>query len=587
MVCSRERCPLAGGTPLAAVGRRGTVEPLELESTGSTPPVTVGSEEPVHIHLIASVEAPDRDLRQSVRALAAGLRDTGATVRLDLLTQPSAGDDRLASGESSLRFAADEVDVVHAIGYEAAEQALAAHSGTCTPVVVTFVADRPEPDRERALVERADAVLAVSAAERQAWRAARPDRLVGYGPLPVVVPDDEAVTPADGALLLSDATGELRDVLVSGFGRLAPPRLVLGDGAADPRLLSRASLVVSSSTTRRGGLVGRAAVHGVPAVVVGTSATADAVVDGATGLVVERADEVAAVVRTLLRRRTLARAFGMAALLRVKATRNPALAAGLASALYHDAIEAARSRVMVGERARRSVPEGTGIAGDLVGENLHLAEQLARRYEGRGQSLEDLVQVASLGLVHAARRFDPERGTSFPAFAAPTILGELRKYFRDQAWAVRVPRRVQEAALSAHAAREQLQQERGREITAVDHEPLAKSTGLSVDDIRGGLQARATALSPDSLDRALDAGSAADVGDVIGESDPGYDSVDVRESVRAALEQLPERQREVLTMRFYGEHTQAEIAARLGVSQVQVSRTLRRTLDGLRDTLAP
>jgi RNA polymerase sigma-B factor len=124
-------------------------------------------------------------------------------------------------------------------------------------------------------------------------------------------------------------------------------------------------------------------------------------------------------------------------------------------------------------------------------------------------------------------------------------------------------------------------------VTAADHEPLATSTGLSVDDVRRGLQARATALSPESLDRTLDADSTTDIRDVIGESDPGFDAVDVRESVRVALEQLPERQREVLTMRFYGEHTQAEIAARLGVSQVQVSRTLRRTLDGLRDQLAP
>jgi RNA polymerase sigma-B factor len=522
------------------------------------------------------------------------LRDTGAAVRLDVCTQPSPGEARRRPRHSPLRLAADGVDVVHAIGYEAAEQALSTYAGTCTPVVVTFVADPPEPDRERALVVRADAVLAVSAAERQAWRAAHPDRLVGHCPLPVVLPDDDAVTPADGALMVSDATGALRDALVGAVGRLSSPRLVLVDGTSDARLVSRASLVVSSRTTRRGGLAGRAAVHGVPAVVVGGAAAADTVVDGATGLVVEHAADVSAAVRSLLRRRTLSRAFGMAARLRVKATRSPAVAAGLASAVYRDVVEAKEGTVVVGGPARSSAPEATvvagdlarDVAGDLVGEHLALAEQLARRYEGRGQSLEDLVQVANLGLVHAARRYDPERGSPFSAFAAPTILGELRKYFRDQAWAVRVPRRVQEAALAAHAAREQLRQERGLEPTAADHEHLATSTGLSVDDVRGGLRARATALSPESLDRALDADATSDVGDVIGESDPGFDAVDARESVRVALEKLPERQREVLTMRFYGEHTQAEIAARLGVSQVQVSRTLRRTLDGLREALA-
>ena len=405
-----------------------------------------------------------------------------------------------------------------------------------------------------------------------------------------MLPDDGAVTPADGALLVSDATGALRDALVCAVGRLTAPRLVLIDGTSDARLVSRASLVVSSRTTRRGGLAGLAAVHGVPAVVVGGAAAADTVVDGATGLVVERAADVTAAVHSLLRRRTLARAFGMAARLRVKATRSPAVAAGLASAMYRDVVEAKKSTVVVGAPARSSAPDSTvvarDLAGDLVGEHLELAEQLARRYEGRGQSLEDLVQVANLGLVHAARRYDPERGSSFSAFAAPTILGELRKYFRDQAWAVRVPRRVQEAALAAHTAREQLRQERGLEPTAADHERLATSTGLTVDDVRGGLRARATALSPESLDRALDAEATADVADVIGKSDPGFDAVDARESVRVALEKLPERQREVLTMRFYGEHTQAEIAARLGVSQVQVSRTLRRTLDRLRDDLA-
>ncbi len=538
----------------------------------------------MRIHLIASFEASDCELRRSVRAFAAALRDTGAEVRLDLLRQVPDGQDRQGRDEPALGVAGADVDVVHAIGVEAAEQALAAAAGTDSPVVVTFVAERGDPVVERALVDRADAVLAVSAAEREAWHASRPDRLVGHFPLPVVVPDETAVTPADGALLVSDATGPLRDALISAVGRTSSPRLVLVDEAADPRLLARASLVVSAITTRRGGLAARAAVHGVPAVVVG-GAAGDTVVDGATGLVVQRVADVAPAVLRLLRRRTLTRGLGMAALLRVKATRSPATAARLASTTYRDVVESARGRAAVG--GPTGLEPADAADGDLVAANLDLAEQLARRYDGRGQALEDLVAVANLGLVSAARRFDPDRGSSFPAFAAPTILGELRRYFRDQAWAVRVPRPVQEAALAAHAAGEQVRQEQGREMTRADEEPLAQTTGLSVAEVREGLRARSAAMSPESLDRALGAGTTARVSDVIGESDSGFDAVDVRESVRVALEQLPERQREVLAMRFYGEHTQAEIAERLGVSQVQVSRTLRRTLDGLRGELAP
>ena len=538
----------------------------------------------MRIHLIASFEASDCELRRSVRAFAAALRDTGAEVRLDLLRQVPDGQDRQGRDEPALGVAGADVDVVHAIGVEAAEQALAAAAGTDSPVVVTFVAERGDPVVERALVDRADAVLAVSAAEREAWHASRPDRLVGHFPLPVVVPDETAVTPADGALLVSDATGPLRDALISAVGRTSSPRLVLVDEAADPRLLARASLVVSAITTRRGGLAARAAVHGVPAVVVG-GASGDTVVDGATGLVVQRVADVAPAVLRLLRRRTLTRGLGMAALLRVKATRSPATAARLASTTYRDVVESARGRAAVG--GPTGLEPADAADGDLVAANLDLAEQLARRYDGRGQALEDLVAVANLGLVSAACRFDPDRGSSFPAFAAPTILGELRRYFRDQAWAVRVPRPVQEAALAAHAAGEQVRQEQGREMTRADEEPLSQTTGLSVAEVREGLRARSAAMSPESLDRALGAGTTARVSDVIGESDSGFDAVDVRESVRVALEQLPERQREVLAMRFYGEHTQAEIAERLGVSQVQVSRTLRRTLDGLRGELAP
>ena len=543
----------------------------------------------MRIRLIASLEAPDRDLGRSVRLLASSLRDTGASVCLDVTVTGSASADGRASAGDVVPSPADApiVDVVHAIGYRAAEHALVRYAGSGVPVLVTFVEEPGDAERERRLCERADGLLVVSPSERRAWHAAAPDRLVVHSPLPVVVPDHDAVTPADGALVVSDATGTLRDALVAAMRGPSTPQLVLVDGGVDHDLVRRATVVVSATGGRHGGLAARAAVHGVPAVVVGAGAAADTVIDGATGLVVGREADVAPAVQRLLAHRTLTRGLGMAALMRVKAAHSPGLAASLTRAAYRDAV--ATSRPSRSEPGSGADGQG-GMPGrheDLVGANLDLAEQLARRYDGRGQSLEDLVQVANLGLVYAAHRYDPGRGAPFAAFAAPTILGELRRYFRDQAWAVHVPRSVQEAAQSVEAVREDVQRARGRELTSADHEHVGRHAGLSVAEVRAGLQARAAAMSPESLNRVVDQHPSTEVGDLLGSDDPGFSTVEARESVHAALEHLPDRQREVVTMRFFGERTQEEIAAHLGVSQVQVSRTLRRTLDGLRGELAP
>jgi RNA polymerase sigma-B factor len=214
----------------------------------------------------------------------------------------------------------------------------------------------------------------------------------------------------------------------------------------------------------------------------------------------------------------------------------------------------------------------------LAVEHLPLARQLARCYSGRGQSLEDLLQVASLGLVRAAGRFDPSHGKEFHSFAIPTVLGELRRHFRDHAWAVRVPRSLQETTLQVQRATEDLRQTLGHNATPAE---LAEELGLVEDEVRLALRVDGEARSTYSLDHPL--GDDETVADLIGESDPRLDLVELRRDVRAVLRKLPEREQQVLLLRFYGERTQSEIAERLGISQVHVSRVLTRTLTAVRE----
>jgi RNA polymerase sigma-B factor len=214
----------------------------------------------------------------------------------------------------------------------------------------------------------------------------------------------------------------------------------------------------------------------------------------------------------------------------------------------------------------------------LAEENMALARQLAGWYSGRGQAKEDLVQVASLGLVRAAERFDPAYGKEFHSFAIPTILGELRKHFRDHAWAVRVPRGLQETTLQVQRASAQVSQSLAHQATVAD---LAEELGLVEEEVLLALRAEGEARSSYSLDRPI--GDEGSVADLVGEIDPGLDLVELSQCVRAALGRLPEREQQILLLRFYGERTQSEIAERLGISQVHVSRVLTRTLAALRD----
>jgi RNA polymerase sigma-B factor len=219
---------------------------------------------------------------------------------------------------------------------------------------------------------------------------------------------------------------------------------------------------------------------------------------------------------------------------------------------------------------------------ELVERFLPLVHKLARRYAGR-EPLEDLVQVGSLGLLKALDRFDPERGTAFASFAVPTILGEIKRYFRDAGWFVHVPRATQERALAVAAAREQEVSRTGRE-PSIDE--LAQRLNLPIEDVLDAMEA-AAGHHAGSLDapatRATDERTT--LADIVGEDDERFELVDAGLTIAAAARRLPDHERHVLALRFGSEMSQKQIAARIGVSQMQVSRLLRRTLERMRTTI--
>jgi RNA polymerase sigma-B factor len=218
---------------------------------------------------------------------------------------------------------------------------------------------------------------------------------------------------------------------------------------------------------------------------------------------------------------------------------------------------------------------------DLVERHIPLARRIASRYAGRGEPLEDLVQVAMLGLVKAAKRFDPDRGSDFPRYAVPTILGELRRHFRDACWAVRVPRGLQELTLRVQAGVEELSRELGRSPTVAE---LAGLLDVTQDEVLEALDA-ASAYSAASLDAPAlkDEPGGPTIGERLGMEESALDDVEAREALRKVLARLPARERRMLTLRFFGERTQREIAEELNISQMHVSRLLTRTLTRLRD----
>ncbi|MCW3031871.1 MAG: polymerase, sigma 28 subunit, Sig subfamily, partial [Solirubrobacterales bacterium] len=206
----------------------------------------------------------------------------------------------------------------------------------------------------------------------------------------------------------------------------------------------------------------------------------------------------------------------------------------------------------------------------LVEQFLPLARKLARRYGRSSMPIEDLVQVASLGLIKAIDRFDVERGGTLSSFAIPTILGELRRHFRDTGWSVHVPRGAQERALRVRDASERLERDTGRPPTV---NQLAEFLELDVEEVLDALQAF-NGYEPTSLDtpRVPEEGAAGTLAEMFGAEDEGYELAEDLTVLGDALARLPEREREILRMRFAEELTQSQIASRTGISQMQVSR---------------
>jgi RNA polymerase sigma-B factor len=215
----------------------------------------------------------------------------------------------------------------------------------------------------------------------------------------------------------------------------------------------------------------------------------------------------------------------------------------------------------------------------LVRQFMPLARGLARRYGRSSEPFEDLVQVASLGLLKALDRYDPERG-AFPSFAVPTILGEMRRYFRDSGWAIHVPRGAQERALKVRDAQERLANEHGHAPTV---NQLAEYLELDVEEVIDALQA-VQAYDTLSLDapRPRADGEVVTYGETLGQDDERYELVELDATLTSVLGHIPARERAILRMRFVDDLTQTEIAQRVGISQMQVSRLLRRSLEQLR-----
>jgi RNA polymerase sigma-B factor len=237
----------------------------------------------------------------------------------------------------------------------------------------------------------------------------------------------------------------------------------------------------------------------------------------------------------------------------------------------------ARSRA--DRRLLERAHEGDQIArAALVDRFLPLARQLARRYVRGGEQLDDLNQVASLGLLKAIDRFDPARETAFSSFAVPTILGELKRHFRDRGWSVRVPRDLQELAVKLEPTSEQLLRELGRAPTPAE---MADRLDTSVELILEAREA-AAAYRAVSLDRPRDDDEADPLGDAVGVEDPGYAVAEDAATVERLMQVLSDREREVLRLRFAEDLTQAEIGSLVGVSQMHVSRLIRQALARLR-----
>ncbi|MEU6357253.1 RNA polymerase sigma factor SigF [Streptomyces sp. NPDC047072] len=254
-----------------------------------------------------------------------------------------------------------------------------------------------------------------------------------------------------------------------------------------------------------------------------------------------------------------------------------------APAAHHDPHDRSGARALFVElrTLKDGSPEYAELRNRLVRMHLPLVEHLARRFRNRGEPLDDLTQVATIGLIKSVDRFDPDRGVEFSTYATPTVVGEIKRHFRDKGWAVRVPRRLQELRLALTTATAELSQLHGRSPTV--HE-LAEKLGISEEEVLEGLES-ANAYSTLSLDVPDTDDESPAVADTLGAEDEALEGVEYRESLKPLLEDLPPREKRILLLRFFGNMTQSQIAQEVGISQMHVSRLLARTLAQLREKL--
>jgi len=228
-----------------------------------------------------------------------------------------------------------------------------------------------------------------------------------------------------------------------------------------------------------------------------------------------------------------------------------------------------------------NAPERIELRTQAIEDNIGLAQRLARRFRDRGEPVDDLSQVAMVGLVNAVDGYDPSRGCEFGGYATPTIVGEIRRYFRDKGWRIKVPRRLQELRIQVNRAKVELSQTMAASPTVAD---IARHLELEPEEVAEAIEV-ARLYNPVSLSAPAGPDSDLGIADPIGDEDPGMAAVENRESVKPLLAALPERERRILTMRFFSEMTQSQIAAELGISQMHVSRLLSQTLQRLRTQL--
>ena len=247
-----------------------------------------------------------------------------------------------------------------------------------------------------------------------------------------------------------------------------------------------------------------------------------------------------------------------------------------------DETEAAGELINAYATAAADDPARAALRDRAIEAWLPLAQHLARRYHGRGEPMADLVQVATIGLIKAVDRYETDRGVDFSAFAIPTIVGEIKRHFRDRTWAIRVPRRLQELRLEITAANNDLSHRLGRSPTVAD---VAGHLRITEEEVLEGLEG-ARAYSTTSLSTPVNDEGGVLLADTLGGEDSAFELTEFRVALVPALATLDAREQRILSLRFFGNLTQTEIAEQIGISQMHVSRLLTKALTKLRSQLA-